>query len=138
VKVYYKQWLLLITMRRIQDHLRRLYRAMPHADVRAENGAGHANETPAPDAQFEAAWELEWRENILQAALARVRQKANPKHYQVFDYCVLQSLPPAQVAGMLGLNIAQVYLAKHRMSLTVKRVAREIETELNRAAGTSP
>jgi hypothetical protein len=33
---------------------------------------------------------------------------------------------------MLGLNAAQVYLAKHRISLTVKRIAKELESEMER------
>jgi hypothetical protein len=35
---------------------------------------------------------------------------------------------------MLGLNVAQVYLAKHRVGLAVKRAAAEIEAELGPAA----
>ena len=63
-------------------------------------------------------------------ALARVRQEANPKQYQVFDYCVLQGMRASEVASMLGLSTAQVYLAKHRVSAAVKRAAREVEAEL--------
>jgi RNA polymerase sigma-70 factor (ECF subfamily) len=84
--------------------------------------------TLPPDAAFDAAWELEWRENLFQAALARVRQRANPKQYQAFDYSVLQALPAAEVARMLGMNIAQVYLARHRVSAAVKRAVKELET----------
>ena len=73
------------------------------------------------------------RENIYQAALARVRQSANPKHYQVFDGCVRQGLPAAELARMLGLNVAQVYLARHRVTKAVKRAAAEIEMELGRS-----
>jgi RNA polymerase sigma-70 factor (ECF subfamily) len=131
----FKQWLLLITRRRIHDHLRRLYRSMPLMagspdELRSEAVASSA---PSPDAEIAAAWEHEWKENLIQAALARVRQRANPKQYQVFDYCVLQDLPAPQVARMLGLNVAQVYLAKHRVSGAVKRAVAEIESELGRA-----
>ena len=86
--------------------------------------------SPAPDAIFDTAWEQAWRENIYRSALALVRERAKPKQFQVFDYCVLQNLPPAQVARMLGLNVAQVYLAKHRISVAVKRAATEVEREL--------
>ena len=138
----FKQWLLLITRRRIQDHLRRQYRSVPVADARSEEVARGAEDVPAPDptpdVQLDAVWETEWRENLFQAALARVRQRANPKHYQVFDYCVLQNLPAPKVARMLGLNAAQVYLAKHRMSLTVKRAVKELEAEMGRVTGVTP
>ena len=135
----FQQWLLLITRRRIHDHLRRLYRTLPLAEaVENETELGSktvAGPTPAPDAQIDAAWEQEWRESVFQGALARVRRQANPKSYQVFDYCVLQDLPAGQVAKMLGMNAAQVYLAKHRMSAAVKRAAKEFEAELSQAAG---
>jgi hypothetical protein len=39
----------------------------------------------------------------------------------------------SEVASMLGLSAAQVYLAKHRVSVAVKRAAREVEDELGRA-----
>jgi DNA-directed RNA polymerase specialized sigma24 family protein len=78
---------------------------------------------------MDGTWDDEWRENLFQAALARVRQRANPKQYQVFDYCVLQNLSASEVARMLGLNAAQVYLAKHRMSAAIKRAVAEIEAE---------
>jgi RNA polymerase sigma-70 factor (ECF subfamily) len=133
----FKGWLLLITRRRIQDHLRWLYRFAPASDAPGDELACGAKDVPAldptPDAQIDTAWEHEWRENLFRAALARVRQRVNPKHYQVFDYCVLQELPAPEVARMLGLSAAQVYLARHRMSAAVKRAVRELEVELGGA-----
>lgn len=138
----FKQWLLLITRRRIHDHLRRQYRvqrtAEPDAVPMEDRAETLACPSPAPDAQMDAAWEAEWRENLFQAALARVRQKVNPKHYQVFDCCVLQNLGANEVARMLGLNVAQVYLIKHRMSLALKRAVKDAETELSKAHGDGP
>ena len=129
----FKQWLLLITRRRIQDHLRKLYRALPVADVTAGLAEHRMATLPSPvlppDAAIEAAWEEEWRETIFQAALVRVRARVNPKSYQAFDYCVLQNLRAPAVAKMLGLNVAQVYLARHRVSQAVKRAAAEVEEE---------
>jgi RNA polymerase sigma-70 factor (ECF subfamily) len=134
----FKQWLLLITRRRIHDHLRRLYRSLPGPGAGPEEVARHAENVPAPtltpDAEIDAMWESEWRENQYQAALARVRQRVHPKTYQVFDYCVLQNVPPPKVARMLGLNAAQVYLAKHRVSRAVKRAVAELEGELRLSA----
>jgi RNA polymerase sigma-70 factor (ECF subfamily) len=134
----FKQWLLLITRRRIQDHLRRHYRTVRVAETSPEELARGGQEAVAPeqppDAHLDAVWEAEWRENLFQTALGRVRQQANPKHYQVFDYCVLQQLPAVKVGQMLGLNAAQVYLAKHRVGLSVKRKIKELEQELQRSA----
>ncbi len=135
----FKQWLLLITRRRIQDRLRRLYRSLPV--TRAQGDTEFIQNMPepgaAPDAQIDAAWESEWEENLFQAALARVRQRANPKQYQVFDYCVLQNMSAPDVARMLGLNAAQVYLAKHRISHAVKRAVAELRLRLGRDESTA-
>jgi RNA polymerase sigma factor (sigma-70 family) len=124
----FKQWLLLITRRRVQDHLRKLYRSLPSADS-VIAGCQHVEamcpELTADDAMA-AAWELEWQESIFRAALHQARQRVQPKTYQAFDYLVLQEMPARQVAEMLGLNVAQVYLAKHRVGHAVKRAAREL------------
>jgi len=130
----FKQWLLLITRRRIQDHFRRLYRSLPMAHGRLEQSELSLESIPSPmlppDAEIAQAWESEWRDHVFQLALARVRERANPKQYQVFDYCVLQNVRASEAARMLGLSAAQVYLAKHRMTQAVKRAAAEIEVEL--------
>lgn len=134
----FKQWLLLITRRRIQDSLRRTYRSarlVQNTDNLAVDGRELSADPPAPDVAFTTAWEEEWRENIYQAALSRVRQSVNPKHFQVFDGCVCQGLPAAEVARMLGLNAAQVYLARHRVSKAVKQAVAQIENELGRPPG---
>lgn len=131
----FKQWLLLIARRRIQDKLRSHYRTM-RTDRGALECLPNQETAPpvAPDQQFDELWEKEWRENVLQSALKRLSQRVNPKHYQVFEHCVVQKLPISAVARMLNMNAAQVYLAKHRMTLAVKRTIAEIEAELVRTA----
>lgn len=133
----FKNWLLLITRRRIHDHLRKLYRSLPEA--KGGEPATHQIREPAadvltPDAQIDAAWEAEWRDNFFQTALARVRQRVKPKVYQAFDCCVLRNLPASEVARMLGLSAAQVYLAKHRVSRALKAEMTRLETELGQVA----
>ena len=135
----FKQWLLLISRRRIQDHLRRVYRLPAFVESTSEE-QGRAPELStaaslAPDAQIDAAWEYEWQQNILQKALARVRQQVNPKHYQVFDSCVLKNMQAGQTARMFGLAVAQVYLINHRVGLVLKRTAKQLEAEMNQSLG---
>jgi RNA polymerase sigma factor (sigma-70 family) len=126
----FKQWLLRITGRRIMDHLRKAYRQPLRASVPPESleeDQAHAEALADPlSAQIEEGWEDEWKRSIFEAAVAEVRHQANPKQFQVFDYCVLKGWPISQVAGTLGLNAAQVYLAKHRVTRAVKRSAQRI------------
>jgi hypothetical protein len=42
---------------------------------------------------------------------------------------VRQSWPAGKVAATLGMNIAQVYLARHRVSQAVKNAARKVSAE---------
>lgn len=132
----FKQWLLLITRRRIHDHLRKIYR-MPEFVEPTSSEEDSVAQMPSdrdlgPDAQIDAAWEYEWQQNRLQRALARVRQQVNPKHYQVFDCCVLKDVPAGQAAKMFGLAVAQVYLINHRVGLALKRAAKQLEAEVDR------
>ena len=129
----FKQWLFRIVRRRVADHLRRVYRQPPKGELAFDPLAeDEESATVAPDdrtGEFGAAWEQEWKQAILDAAVARVREQANPKHFQVFDYCVRQGWPAGKVATTLGMNIAQVYLARHRVSRAVKSAARMINEE---------
>ena len=119
----FKHWLFRIVRRRVADHFRRLYRQPAQADVTLETL------DLSSTADLSDAWDEEWERSILAAAIAHVRAHANPKHFQVFDYCVLKEWPVARVAATLGMNAAQVYLARHRVSQAVKRAARRIEAE---------
>ena len=70
---------------------------------------------------MEAAWDQEWEANLLEAAIARVKQKVDPKQYQIFDLLVFKQWPVAKVARFLGITAARVYLTKHRMANLVKK-----------------
>src|SRR5438105_10475710 len=121
----FRQWLLRITRRRIIDHLRRIYRQPPRAEVAPESldeAAEHAAAIADQSASaIDAMWDAEWEKATFDAALAHVRGTINPRHFQVFDYCVLKEWPASKVAATLGLNAAQVYLAKHRVAQAMKR-----------------
>ena len=135
IKGSFKQWLLLICRRRVQDHFRKAYSPSMSIEQEADDDTARWTENfpdpeLSPDALIDEIWEHEWRENIFRAALAKVRQQVNPKQYQVFDCCVLQNRRPVEVARMLGMNAAQVYLAKHRVSAAVKQAVKELEAEM--------
>lgn len=128
----FKQWLFRILRRRVSDHFRKLYRQPAHAGISPDmlEGTGDADAIRMQDGvSLSDAWDQEWERSVLDAAIAQVRGQANPKQFQVFDYCVLKEWPVAKVASTLGMNAAQVYLARHRVSQAVKRAARRINGE---------
>lgn len=133
----FRQWLMRITRRRVVDHLRRQYRQPLIADVMPEaleDLPEHAATVTDRAQTFEAAWDEEWERATFDSALARVRETTNPRHFQAFDYCVLKEWPVTKVADTLGMNAAQVYLAKHRVAQAMKRAVRQIEEERSRCA----
>jgi RNA polymerase sigma factor (sigma-70 family) len=124
----FKQWLSSIARRRVMDHLRKVYRQPAPAGVGPDTLEREGRGAPARD-DFNELWGQEWEQAVLKAAVAEVRGRANPKHFQVFDYCVLKEWPVAKVSATLEMNPAQVYLARHRVSQAVKRAARRINEE---------
>jgi RNA polymerase sigma factor (sigma-70 family) len=129
----FKRWLLTITGRRISDHLRKTYRNpgradMPLEQLEADDTCAEAEIDPGTR-DLAAVWEEEWQRAMFDAAVARVRRESNPKHFQVFDYCVLKGWPVSRVAATLDLNAAQVYMAKHRLSRAIRRAVQELSRE---------
>jgi RNA polymerase sigma-70 factor (ECF subfamily) len=66
-------------------------------------------------------WDVEWKKNLADAALARVKAQVSPKQYQIFDYYVIKQWEAKKVQKHLGISMAQVYLAKHRVGAVLKR-----------------
>jgi RNA polymerase sigma factor (sigma-70 family) len=124
----FKGWLLHITRWRIADQFRK--RAPRGAGGRERTRAGTATieRIPDPDGvDLETAWQDEWQQNLLAAALERVKRKVDARHYQIFDCAVVKQWSAAKVAKELGVNIAQVYLVKHRLAALLKREVKAIQ-----------
>jgi RNA polymerase sigma factor (sigma-70 family) len=135
-KSSFKNWLCLITRRRIIDHMRRRtdpkLRAAPQS---SDEPTRTDTITRVPDpASLEAdpVWEEEWRKNLLDAAIERVKQQITPKQFQIFDLSVLRELPVSEVKSLLKVNAAQVYLARYRVGVLVKKEAKRLEAQAER------
>ncbi|MBI4327138.1 MAG: sigma-70 family RNA polymerase sigma factor [Chloroflexi bacterium] len=73
----FKGWLLLITRRRIADHLRKRYRQGPVVEHRSNDSSrtDPLERIPDPDSlNVEAVWEEEWERNLLDAAIRKVKR----------------------------------------------------------------
>lgn len=122
----FKTWLWKVTRWRISDQFR-----LRRKDT-AE--AGHSADTldfvaDAGDSTFEKIWEKEWQENVMKAALERVKTKVAPKQFQIFDYNVIRGMKAGEVHKKLGVSIAQVYLAKHRVGSLLNKEIRYIRSQ---------
>ena len=72
-------------------------------------------------------WDEEWERNLVEAAMERLKGQVSPLHYQLYYLHVVKELPARQVASMLAVATAQVYLVKHRLAGLVKREIQRLE-----------
>lgn len=126
----FKGWLLQITRWRIADQFRKREPANGPKTRRSDTRRTATIERAADPAGFdlESVWESEWQDNLIKAAVARVKKKVDAKQYQVFDCYVMKEWPAQKVAKELGVNVAQVYLAKHRVSALMKKEIKALES----------
>ncbi|MBN2506493.1 MAG: sigma-70 family RNA polymerase sigma factor [Verrucomicrobia bacterium] len=130
----FKTWLFTLALWRIDDQMRKrqwdvksLHRPPGRTDRTAtvERVAGPEGERLA------ALWDEEWRKDLFERALDKVRPQLDAKQFQIFDLYALQGWSAREVARSLGVSIGQVYLAKHRvarlLAAEVKRLQRQTD-----------
>jgi RNA polymerase sigma-70 factor (ECF subfamily) len=128
----FKAWLLRLSRWRAMDQLRkRQQRTVGETDADESSEAERAGVIDATmiaaDSEFEIAWEAEWENNLLEAAIDRVKKKVDPKHFQVFHLYVQQGWPVLKVARTLKVNAGRVYLIKHRIGNAIKNELRNMK-----------
>lgn len=125
----FKAWLWKITSWRISDQFRARSKDTSSA-VDAPGTTSPLDLTPDLDSSsFEDIWDKEWQNNVMKAALDRVKMKVSPRQFQIFDYNVIRGMKPTEVHKKLGVSLAQVYLAKHRVSALLKKEAAFIRSQ---------
>jgi RNA polymerase sigma-70 factor (ECF subfamily) len=122
----FKGWLRNIVRWRVVDQLRARKRSPAGTQQDGAEASGLVEEPPG-DSPLERAWEQEWQENLLAAAVSRAKARVREEHFQVFDLLVLQGTPLPEVMQRLGVSRAAVYLIKHRVSKIVKKELAALE-----------
>lgn len=115
----FRQWLLQGTRWRIIDQLR--HRA-------ARRGTATVEHVLDP-ASIDATWEEEWKRSLFETALERLKRKVSGRDFQVFDCAVRKHWSSAKISAALRLNIAQVYLIKHRCTGLLKKEIAALDRE---------
>lgn len=131
----FKAWLLQMTRWRILDVFRARKRQPSlsnQGNSESEDSQNLAMErlTSEKDNLLEGIWDREWRDNISAAALERVKSKVSPRQFQIFDCYVMKGWGVKKTAEALGINAAQVYLAKHRVGSLVRKEIQGLENQL--------
>jgi len=129
----FKSWIFKMAKWRIIDQIRK----RPPDFVKPNRTASETDRTPtvervADDSPppLEQIWEDEWQQNVMGVALDRVKQKVSIKEFQIFDLYVLKAWAVSEVAKMLHVSAAHVYVAKHRVSALVKKEMSKLEKEM--------
>ena len=126
----FKTWLMNMTRWRINDQFRRRKKdtAMAGNEWNEERKTAVIDRFEDPSGNLlERMWNVEWKKNLADAALARVKGQVSPKQYQIFDYYVVREWDAKKVQAHLGVSMAQVYLAKHRVGAVLKRELVKLE-----------
>jgi RNA polymerase sigma-70 factor (ECF subfamily) len=129
----FKAWLLNMTRWRILDQFRRRHRGGTVETKKrdSETQTSFIDQIADPASQeFNQVWEREWQQNLLDAALDRVKRRVDPQKYHIFDSCVRKGWPPEKVAERFGVSMNQVYLAKHRITEALKSEVERLEKHM--------
>jgi RNA polymerase sigma-70 factor (ECF subfamily) len=133
----FKNWLCLITRRRIIDHLRLRKPDRPQrrasSDAPTATGTDTLHRIPDPaGGELDAIWAEEWQKNLVDIAIERIKAQIDVKQFQMFDLYVLKNVPLRKVTQTLHVSATLVYVNKHRVSALVKREVRRLEKELSK------
>jgi RNA polymerase sigma-70 factor (ECF subfamily) len=127
----FKGYLLFLTRKRIALEYRRRARRRPRTPADPNELNEEIEALPDPGGLgLEKVWDEEWHRTMWDAAIARVKKKVAMKQFQMFDLFVVKERPAQEVAQALGVAVAQVYLAKHRISAVVKQELLQLKAKL--------
>jgi len=130
----FKGWLKRLTQWRITDYVRKKQyqshgKRMPKEEPMSTSIAESLEDPAGQD--IEKAWDEEWHNSLLEAALTAVKLRVSPKQYQCFYFHAFKKLPARQVAERLGVKLSEVYLAKYKVSALVKKETKKLESRID-------
>ena len=126
----FKTWLMNMTRWRINDQFRKRKKdtAMVVGDWENDRKTAVIDRVEDPNGDvLSRLGEVEWKKNVADAALARVKAQVSPKQYQIFDCYVVKQWEAKRVQEHLHVSMAQVYLAKHRVGAVLRRELAKID-----------
>jgi RNA polymerase sigma-70 factor (ECF subfamily) len=128
----FKAWLLNMTRWRVADQFRK---RKPSGGHHGDNGS--ASRTDSIDAladpnaaNLDAAWEIEWQTNLLNAALDNLRRHLDPQKLQIFDFYVNKGWSPEKISERFQVSTDLVYQTKHRVTEALKLEVARLEKEM--------
>lgn len=129
----FKSWLLHLTRWRITDQLRKRQRRVKLSGSAGHDPARTATVERIPDPaslNLDSVWDEQWQQNLMDAALTRVKRKVNAKDYQVFDLYTVKEWPVDDIVRLLKVSPHQVYQVKHRVMALLKKEIEHLEAKM--------
>src|SRR3954453_1015191 len=125
----FKGWLLNITRWRIADQYRK---RLPDEQHQRRQGEDRMTATMDrfvdPRAEpIDQLWEQEWKQNLLDAAITRLKKKIDPKQFQIFDCSVRKEWPGQKVAERRRGSAGQVYPPRPRGAALLKKEIKALQ-----------
>jgi RNA polymerase sigma-70 factor (ECF subfamily) len=129
----FKTWLLGVTRSKIANQFARRARLPTVVAITSpgdSSDTGMSGRLPDEQAgQWDEAWDEEWQKNLMDAAIQRVKRRISIEQYQMFDLFVLKNWSAKDVANALGVTIAHVYVAKHRIAKLIRKEVAVLEAK---------
>ncbi len=125
----FKGWLMHVTNWRVIDQIRKRRRGTTEPLPVDPEAADQLSSGGSGAAALEALWDQEWEKNLIDAAMDRVKRKINAEHYQIFHLLLVKGCSPAEVADLLKVSTARVYLVKHRVAGLVQKEIKKLKSK---------
>jgi RNA polymerase sigma-70 factor (ECF subfamily) len=126
----FKSWLLQQTRWRISDQFAKRQKGIL---VPLESKSGETSTLDRiadPEGLLlEKHWQDEWETNLLEVAITRVKNKVDPRDFQIFDLSTSQNWSPGRIAQAIKTNVANVYLVKHRVKKLIEKEVQMLMTK---------
>lgn len=132
----FRQWICRQTQWKIADQLRRRVREQKgrHSPAPRDEITATRTGTVAriPDQRNDLAHfvQEDWDHAVAEIVWTRVKRTVKPKHFQMYDLHVIKKWPIREVARLLQVNVAQVYLIKSRISRLLRQQTKAVEAQL--------
>jgi RNA polymerase sigma-70 factor (ECF subfamily) len=123
----FRGWLYGVTRNKLAKFLQRR-RAEPIGSGDT-NAHSRLAEQPGPEGDPEAAWELEFQQQLFRMAAAQVQGSCAPTTWRAFWRTAVEGASAAVVAAELGLSVGAVYVARSRVLARITEQVRRLHPE---------
>ena len=125
----FRSWLCLITKQQVANHYRKTSKLPELPAFWNEDPDQPAVEIPDPTNNWEAIWDSEDRKHTLHLALTKLKERVNPKHYQIFLAHCIKGMPVKEVTELMQVSANEVYLAKNRVTPVFEQEIESLRTD---------